>query len=137
MLIAEANAYRRRPDLAIEEADRLVRELAGGGRFAPLLQRVRGCAFAQQGRRDAAANAFEASVAEARAQDAQFELALTLDAMLELGSPDPALQAERRRERDEIVARLDIVRLPPAPLAAEPASTDPDPAATVAAAVAD
>jgi class 3 adenylate cyclase/tetratricopeptide (TPR) repeat protein len=137
VLIAEANAYRRRPDLAIEEADRLVRELAGGGRFAPLLQRVRGCAFAQQGRRDAAANAFEASVAEARAQDAQFELALTLDAVLELGSPDPALQAERRRERDEIVARLDIVRLPPAPLAAEPASTDPDAAATVAAAVAD
>ena len=135
-LIAEANAYRRRPELAVEEADRLVRELAGGGRFAPLLQRVRGYGFAQLGEWAVATTAFEASLTDARAQDASFELALTLDALLALGSDDAALQAERRSERDEIVARLDIVALPDPPLGPQPAAA-PDAAAAVPAAASD
>ncbi|HVF78492.1 MAG TPA: AAA family ATPase [Solirubrobacteraceae bacterium] len=132
-LIAEANAYRQRPELAIEEVDRLVRDLAGGGRFAPLLQRVRGYALAQLGERDAAAAAFEASILDARTQDAPFELALTLDALLEFGAQDGSVQAERRRERDEIVARLAIVRLPQPPLGLGRTPTAPDAAAGVVA----
>jgi tetratricopeptide (TPR) repeat protein len=122
-LLAEAHAYAGHAELALREADRLVHDLAGGGRFAPLLQRVRGFALAQLGSRSAAAAAFEASITEARAQDAPFELVLTLDALLALDVHGARLQAERRRERDEIVARLDIVRLPTPPLAPATAAT--------------
>ena len=119
-LIAEARAFAGQGEVALEAADRLVDDLGGGGRLVPLLQRVRGYALAQLGSPDAAAAALEASADEARRQDAAFELALTLDALLALGSPDmlgPRIHPARRRERDEIVQRLDIVRLPVPPLA--------------------
>ncbi|MGH2919463.1 MAG: ATP-binding protein [Solirubrobacteraceae bacterium] len=119
-LFAEAHAFAGHSELALEVADRLIHDLGGGGRYAPLLQRVRGYALAQLGSADAAVAALEASAQEARGQDSAFELALTLDAMLALGAPGvlgPRLQADRRRQRDEILARLDIVRLPAPPLA--------------------
>jgi hypothetical protein len=72
--------------------------------------------------------ALEASAAEARAQDIPFELALTLDALLALEREDSdaarGRAAGHRRERDAIVARLDIVRLATPPLA--PGSGGPD-----------
>jgi tetratricopeptide (TPR) repeat protein len=119
-LVAEAHAFAAHAEQALAAADRLVADLGGGGLLAPLLQRVRGYALAQLGSAQAAAEALEASAAQARAQDVPFELALTLDALLTLpvpNAPGARLRASRlRRERDEIVARLDIVQLPtPAP----------------------
>ena len=115
-LVAEAHAFAGHGEQALAAADRLVADLGGGGLLAPLLQRVRGYALAQLGAPEAAAEAYEASAAQARAQDVPFELALTLDALLTLPTPDAPgarLRAGRlRRERDEIVARLNIVRLP-------------------------
>jgi class 3 adenylate cyclase/tetratricopeptide (TPR) repeat protein len=119
-LVAEAHAFAGHAEQALAAADRLVADLGGGGLLAPLLQRVRGYALAQLDSPEAASEALEASAAQARAQDGPFELALTLDALLTLpvpNAPGARLRASRlRRERDAIVARLDIVQLPtPAP----------------------
>ena len=114
-LVAEAHAFAGHGEQAVAAADRLLADLGGGGLLAPLLLRVRGYALAQLGAREAAAEALEASAAQARAQDVPFELALTLDALLTLPTDavGARLRAGRlRRERDEIVARLNIVRLP-------------------------
>jgi class 3 adenylate cyclase/tetratricopeptide (TPR) repeat protein len=117
-LVAEARVYAGDTEVALANAERLLGDLGGGGHFAPLLHRVRGYALAQVGMPGAAAEALRASADAAREQEARFELALTLDALLCLEDEDSPLHAARRRERDEIVARLDIVALPLAPLSA-------------------
>ncbi len=114
-LVAEARVLTERPEAALADAERLL-EVAGEGRFGPLLQRVRGLARAQLGDRSGAHQALEASLALARERADDFEIVLTLDALHELGVREGAVDHVRRRERDAIRERLDITRMPPVPL---------------------
>jgi class 3 adenylate cyclase/tetratricopeptide (TPR) repeat protein len=101
---------------ALPTADELVAELAGGGRFAASLQRLRGLALAQLGKLDAARAALDASLELARELGEPFELALSLDALVALGARTGRSCEAERDERDGVLARLDIRRLPPAPV---------------------
>jgi class 3 adenylate cyclase/tetratricopeptide (TPR) repeat protein len=82
----------------------------------PLLQRVRGYALVQTGDTAAARDAFTESLASARAQWADYEAAITLDALVQLaelvGEEDDAL----RVERDAILGRLGVVHVPEFPV---------------------
>lgn len=114
--MAEALVFRGEPASALEVVDRL---LDPGARMAPLLHRVRGLALVQQGERRLAEQALEASLAEARAQEADFETALTLDVLDRLPASVPGpLRRERREERNTLLSRLDVVLLPDPPLRA-------------------
>src|SRR5919198_5042004 len=116
-LLAEAEAFAGKPDQALTRADLLLAGLGDAGRLGALLHRVRAFAFAQLDDVAAAEDALEASLAHARAQAEQYEVAVTLDALNALGAvtgrPEPP---ERVRERDAILARLDVERLPEPPL---------------------
>jgi tetratricopeptide (TPR) repeat protein len=117
-LTAEAYAMSGRPEAALNAADVLLAGLPSGARLCALLHRVRGFAFAQLSDLPSAEDALEASLAEARAQEEDYEIALTLDALerLALRTGRPELPG-RRAERDVLLARLDILALPEAPLA--------------------
>jgi tetratricopeptide (TPR) repeat protein len=103
-------------DEALADTEKLLEDLAGGGRFAALLERVHGLALAQAGRLHDAAAALDRSVREARELGEAYEIALSLDAVLALGERIGRIHPRFRRERDEIVARLDIAVLPPVPV---------------------
>jgi class 3 adenylate cyclase/tetratricopeptide (TPR) repeat protein len=117
-LIAEAHVMAGRAETARDAADVLLAGLAPGARLAELLHRIRGIAFAQLGDLGEAKKALDASLAEARGQDEDYEIAVTLDVLERLaelsGSPEPA---GRRAERDALLARLDVVALPEVPVA--------------------
>jgi hypothetical protein len=104
-----------RPHDALGEIDRLI-GVAGTGKLAPLLFRVRGVACAQIGRLDEAHAALDASVLAARQRCDEFELFLSLDVLCALDPHD----ADRARERDAIAVRLDIAAAPPVPFARPP-----------------
>ena len=118
-LVAEAHVFAGRALPALGEADRLL-AVAGAGRLGPMLHRVRGLALGQLGRAEEAREALECALAHARERGGDLDVVLALDALLARGAGSPAL----RRERDAIVERLDVVRLPaaaagaPAPTAA-------------------
>jgi tetratricopeptide (TPR) repeat protein len=116
-LLAEAEAFAGKADQALTRADLLLAGLGDAGRLGALLHRVRAFAFAQLDDLAAAEDALEASLAHARAQAEQYEVAVTLDALNALGAvtgrPEPS---ERVGERDAILARLDVERLPEPPL---------------------
>jgi hypothetical protein len=118
-LLAEAEAFARQADAALTRADLALAGLGDPGRLGALLHRVRGFAFAQLDDLAAAEDALEASLAEARAQAEEYEVAVTLDALKALsvltGRPEPD---ERTEERDAILARLAVERLPAPPLTA-------------------
>jgi class 3 adenylate cyclase/tetratricopeptide (TPR) repeat protein/ABC-type cobalamin transport system ATPase subunit len=101
---------------ALVIADELVAELAGGGRFAATLQRLRGLALAQLGKLEAALAALDASLELARELGEPFEVALSLDALVALGARTGRGCVAERDERDGVLARLDVQRLPPAPV---------------------
>ena len=90
-------------------------------RNRPLLQRAGGIALARLGQPDAAHAELVAALGSARARRAGYDVAATIDALDALGGAD----AEARRERDEIIDALKIVRLPhvPAPLGRESTET--------------
>jgi class 3 adenylate cyclase/tetratricopeptide (TPR) repeat protein len=117
-LTAEAYAMSARPEAALNTADLLLAGLPSGARLSALLHRVRGFGFAQLDDLASAEDALEASLAEARAQSEDYEIALSLDALGRLASRTgrPELPG-RRGERDAVLARLDVVALPQAPLA--------------------
>jgi hypothetical protein len=85
-----------------------------------MLHRVHGIALAQIGRHEAARDALETSLREARGRGEEFEIALTLDALCALSERDGDVDHAGRSERDAIVARLDIVGLPPVALDRRP-----------------
>jgi tetratricopeptide (TPR) repeat protein len=123
-LRAEAALYVGEAPDALRRADRLLLEQAGTGRLAPLLHRVRGLALAQQGRRAAAEGALGASMAEARLQHDDYEVALTLDALIALQSSAGArADGGQVKERDAILQRLDVRWTSLPPLARVPAAT--------------
>jgi tetratricopeptide (TPR) repeat protein len=113
-LIAEAHAFAGRWPAALAEADRLL-EVAATGRLGSLLHRVRGIALGRLGRAEQAREALEAALAQARERGDELDVVLALDELVATraaGEGDPDLAPERRRERDAIARRLDIVRLP-------------------------
>jgi tetratricopeptide (TPR) repeat protein len=97
--LAELDTLRGdRPQEAIERLDLsgAVREGAGGGPFEAMVQRVRAAALLQLGDREPALAALQASVTAARAADARFELALSLD-LLGRACEDRAASEESAR----------------------------------------
>jgi hypothetical protein len=60
--------------------------------------------------------ALQASIASARARGDDYEVAVGLDALEALARSVGAGDEARRRERDAILDRLDVVALPPAPI---------------------
>jgi hypothetical protein len=135
-LHAEAEAFAGHADAALTRSELALAGLGDPGRLGALLHRVRGFAFARVGDLSAAEDAFEASLAQARAQAEEYEVAITLDALKALsvltGRPEPSL---RTGERDAILARLDVERLPDPPLSGSPSAATggrPDPAIRLA-----
>ena len=110
-LLAEALVFAGRADEALALAAQLL-SAAEDARMLPLLHRVRGFALAQQGDAAAAAAEVEESIAAARMLEMQYEIAASLHALGSLNGEDP----ERAAERDEIMARLDVVAFAQPPL---------------------
>jgi tetratricopeptide (TPR) repeat protein len=120
-LTAEAYAMSGRAEPALNAADLLLAGLPSGARLNTLLHRVRGFAFAQLGDLASADEELEASLADARAQEEDYEIAVTLDALLHMASRTGRSEsAERRAERDALLGRLDVIALPEAPVAPLP-----------------
>ena len=104
-LVAEAEALTGDAGRALEIARA---EMPSADRNRPLLERAAGIALARLGQPDAARDSLEAALKSARARRAGYDIAATIDALDRLGGAD----ADARRERDEIIDALKIVRLP-------------------------
>ena len=104
-LLAEAEAFGGDPDRALRIARR---QLKASDRNAPLLSRVAGIALARLGRVEEARAELATALQSARGRRAEYDVAATIDAMAALEEAD----AELLRDRDEILGRLKIVRLP-------------------------
>ena len=108
-LVAEAHAFTGDAARALDVARR---ELETSRRHRPLLQRVSGIALARLDRTDEAAEQLRISLAGGQEAGADYEVAATIDVLDALGLAGP----DMRRDRDEIMGRLRIQRLPvPAP----------------------
>jgi hypothetical protein len=95
-----------------EARERPVRlQVPADGLLEPLLHHLAGVAHAQLGDTRAAGDALTEALAAARASELPFETVVALDA-LEALSRSP----ERRRERDALLAQLDISRVPAPPV---------------------
>jgi class 3 adenylate cyclase/tetratricopeptide (TPR) repeat protein len=81
----------------------------------PTLLRVRGCALAQLGRMNEARADLLESLAAAREKNADYEVALTLDALVDVGRAAGEPVDELAGERDLIFERLGVVAMPPVP----------------------
>jgi tetratricopeptide (TPR) repeat protein len=104
-LLAEAEGLGGAPERALAVAHE---QLKLTDRNAPLLERVAGIALARLGYTEAARAELIAALKSARARGAEYDVAATIDALEALEAADPDLL----RERDEIMSRLKIVRLP-------------------------
>ncbi|MGZ4183321.1 MAG: adenylate/guanylate cyclase domain-containing protein [Solirubrobacteraceae bacterium] len=104
-LVAEAHAFTGDAPRALEIARR---ELETGGRHRPLLERVSGIALARLGRGDEAEEQLRISLASAIEGGADYEVVATIDVLDSLGVAGQDIL----RDRDEIVERLKIERLP-------------------------
>jgi hypothetical protein len=107
-LIAEGEAVGGVAEQALAICGRL---LTSGNSNVAMLRRVSAIAFARMGERDAARRELGLSLAAARVRGEDYEIALALDVLAALA----ALDHEQRVERDSIVARLGVVRLPAIP----------------------
>ena len=81
-----------------------------------MLKRIEGSALMQLGEFDAAEQALEQSVRDARAENAVYELSLALDALALLRTLRNKPADELVAERDVILGRLDVVSVPAIPL---------------------
>ena len=81
-----------------------------------VLYRVRGCSNLQLGSLDAAREDLEVSLEDAREREAEYDIALALDALVSLGRLTRESTGPVEQERDAIVKRLNIVRMPSIPL---------------------
>jgi class 3 adenylate cyclase/tetratricopeptide (TPR) repeat protein len=104
-LIAEAEAV---GGDALDGLDRASRALKANDRLRPLLTRAAGIALARMGQREAAMRELAHSLSTARDRAAEYDLAAAIDAMAAVGGADP----EMLRDRDRILERLKITRLP-------------------------
>jgi class 3 adenylate cyclase/tetratricopeptide (TPR) repeat protein len=103
--IAEAEAFGGDAMRAMEVASQRMRT---NDRERPLLTRMAGIALARLGETKGAIRELEHSLRTARERGADYDIAATIDAMAALGAADTALLVER----DEILGRLKITRLP-------------------------
>jgi class 3 adenylate cyclase/tetratricopeptide (TPR) repeat protein len=104
-LIAEAEAFGGDPFRALEIGSQ---ELEANDRQRPLLTRMGGIALARLGEKGGAIRELNHSLRTARARNAEYDIAATIDAMNLVDGAEPDLL----RERDEILGRLKIVQLP-------------------------
>ncbi|HEV7176193.1 MAG TPA: hypothetical protein VGN29_11915, partial [Solirubrobacteraceae bacterium] len=104
-LIAEAEAFTGDAARALQVARQ---ELDRGGRHRPLLQRASGIALARLSRLDEADEQLRIALGGAMEAEADYEVAATIDALDSLG----AAGQDMLIDRDEIVERLKIERLP-------------------------
>ena len=117
--IAECHLLKNDPDAALALADEiLAREDTSGAvaRLTPTLNRVRGYAMLMQADPFGAREAFESSLAVARERNERFEVALTLNALIELdrleGVEPPQDVVDESRA---VIAKLKIRALPATP----------------------
>ena len=103
--IVESEAFGGDAMRAMEIASQRLRT---GDRDRPLLTRMAGIALARLGETKGAKRELEHSLRTARDRSADYDIAATIDAMAAIDAIDPALL----RERDEILERLKITRLP-------------------------
>lgn len=108
-LIAEAECLAGDPSRGLLLAEK---ELDGADRYLPLLRRVAGIALLRLGRPDAAERQLSSGLDAARAAEAEYDIAATIDVLETIGVSAPGHQ----QERDGILARLQIERLPQAQL---------------------
>lgn len=113
-LVLEGEAERART-LAVETLA-AVRAQHAIDQLVPMLKRIEGSALMQLGEFDAAAQALEQSVRDARAEKAVYELSLALDALALLRTLRNEPADELVAERDVILGRLDVVSVPSIPL---------------------
>ena len=112
VLEGKAKAARRRANAALGRAEAL------GDVFGSkaVLYRARGSALLQLGQLEKARRDLEASLDDARRREAQYDIALALDALVALerlaGEPTEPIE----QEIDAIVGSLNIVRMPSIPL---------------------
>jgi hypothetical protein len=111
-LIAEAHAFTGDAARALQVA---TRELETGGRHRWLLQRVSGIALARVGRVHEADEQLRIALAGAREAGADYEVAATIEALDSFGVAEQGMLGDR----DKIVERLRIERLPVPGLAPE------------------
>jgi class 3 adenylate cyclase/tetratricopeptide (TPR) repeat protein len=104
IVLAEAEALAGDASRAAASADRLL----ASSRELPWLKRVRAVALVRLGKLDAAMDDLGNSLAIARERCALYDVAATLDVLRALGVESP----EGSAERDTILARLGIERLP-------------------------
>jgi class 3 adenylate cyclase/tetratricopeptide (TPR) repeat protein len=104
-LVAEAEAFGGDPTRALQIARS---QLKASDRNAPLLTRVAGIALARLARTDEARRELIGALESARERAAEYDVAATIDVLNALVGADPDLL----RERDEILGRLKIARLP-------------------------
>jgi predicted ATPase len=109
--LAEAHLLAGDPATALEIAE--ANRDAGVVRFAAL-ERIRGQAHAALGDDAAAREALESSLEEARARDALFDVARTLDALVDLDvrAGDLVTAEHREREAADLLRRLGVRDLP-------------------------
>jgi hypothetical protein len=103
--IAEAEAFGGDPFRAMEIASQ---ELQANDRQRPLLTRMGGIALVRLGQKQAAMRELGHSLKTARERKADYDIAATIDVMAAVGGADQDLS----RERDAILARLKIRKLP-------------------------
>jgi tetratricopeptide (TPR) repeat protein len=113
LFLAEAAVAVGEPD----EALRIAAEVGGGAEQSPLPARIRGLALAARGEPDRAREALEESLACANASGSDFDAAAALDGLAALAT-DPQAAAALRGDRDAVLARLGVRRLPGPRLAA-------------------
>ena len=114
--LAEDMVRRGDADAALDHlarAEARAKLLGGPGIYEPLLERVRGCALLLRSELDQAVQAFERSLAAARAAGSEFEVLLTLDAMSALSQArGEKRSATEEAEATSIADRLGIVSVP-------------------------
>jgi hypothetical protein len=109
---AEAELLAGHLDAALARADAEIAQAAamGGGPQLPLLHRVRGVALARAGELKRAGLALQASLDVARLRQVDFELALTLKVVAQLGLEETELASDAaEKESQRILDGLGVV----------------------------
>jgi tetratricopeptide (TPR) repeat protein len=98
---------------ALEQSD----ALGGVSYSSPSLRRIRAYAFMQVGELDAAGAALRQSLADARLRKADYDVALTLRALIDLGTLERTPVPESLEDESRaILQRLGVVHIPEVPL---------------------
>jgi class 3 adenylate cyclase/tetratricopeptide (TPR) repeat protein len=118
--IAECHVLRGDANAALETVRDAMGQASGLGgipELSTLLHRLHGNALMQLGDLDRARTAFEASLAAGRPMQADYQVALTLRALVDLAALDGStVRADLEEESRATLERLGVVRVPHVPL---------------------